>query len=81
MPSSGSIIRKFERFLSNHGAYYNNNTEVRTDTKGALSDEITNYPQRRTIVNDEEVIPIAAIRYNSDKKTQKIFSYKSRGRK
>jgi hypothetical protein len=81
MPEIGAIIRRFERFLNNHGSYYSNCTEVRPDTKGALPEEITNYPVQRLDVNNEDVIPIAKIRYNFEKKTEKVFTYKSRGRK
>lgn len=85
MGEINSAIRRFERFLSNHGGYYNNCTEVRSDTKGALSDEIQMSENRRryqkVAVNENETIPIGIFLYDFDKKTEKFFRYKSRGKK
>jgi len=74
-----SIIRKHERFMmSISGNYHNNCTEVRPDTKGASADEITNYPQRNSI-DEDDVIGIGRFFYRNE--TEKFFRYKSRGRK
>ena len=61
-----ATIRKFERFLSSHGSYYNNCTEVRPDTKGALPDEITNYNNTKHIVDKNDLKEIAKITYYPD---------------
>jgi hypothetical protein len=84
MPDTHAIIRSFERFLSSHGGYYNNCTEVRQDTKGALMDEVrndTSYRKNNQHVNLEDAMPIAHIKYDFKNQTEKIFKYKSRGRK
>ena len=76
-----ATIRKFERFLSSHGSYYNNCTEVRPDTKGALPDEITNYPVRQSVIEKDKIIELGCFIDNPEKKTVKYFRYKSRGKK
>lgn len=84
MVDTHAVIRRFERFLSGFGGYYSNITEVRPDTKGALMDEIRNdpsYGRDRQQVNLDDAIPIAHIKYDFKNQTEKIFRYKSRGKK
>ena len=74
-----SIIRQHERFMMGiSGNYYNNCTEVRPDTKGALSSEITNYPQRRNFIDNDDATEIGRFFYRNE--TEKFFKYKSRGK-
>jgi hypothetical protein len=78
MVNINSATRRFERFMSSiSGHYHNNCTEVRPDT-GALSSEITNYPQKRDSINENNTI--GRFIYDLDKKTEKFFEYKSRGK-
>jgi len=82
-PSINELNMKMERLFMGCGGYLDSN-KVRPDTKGALMDEVrndTSYRKNNQHVNLEDAMPIAHIKYDFKNQTEKIFKYKSRGRK
>ncbi|NCN87200.1 hypothetical protein GW932_05180 [archaeon] len=81
MSETNRIIRKFERSFLGNG--YNNCTEIRPDTKGALFSEVQESERRNKqyqLTEDLEGQEIGMIIYGKNGKPDKFFRYKSRGK-